>query len=121
MAQNNNKSDDGQRKGVMRVINAANCEYTGLQGEVDWRPFRKTGYFLVTQRALLGASLHVESLNGQFPTIGTIFPRKLFAGRSGVFKSGDQMAQHLDTAKTARKAERGALKTINELHKLINV
>lgn len=121
MAQNNNNSIDGERKAVLRVVDTANYEYTGLVGRTQWEPFKKKGYVLVTQRALLGASLHVESLNGQLPNEGTIIPKALLKGRSGVFKGGDQMAQHLDTAKTARKAERGALKTINELHKLINV
>ena len=115
MGKNNKQSIDGQRKAVLRIVDAANYEYTGLVRESEWTGFKKKGHILVTMRALEGATLHLEQLDGQLPGVGTIIPKALLKGRSGVFKGGDQMAQHLDTIKSNRKAERASVKTLNAL------
>lgn len=114
-ARNNKVVIDGQRKAALRSVDTANYEFTGLKRESEWRTFKQKGYVLVTLRALEGATLHLEQLNGQLPEVGQIIPKALFKGRSGVFKGGDQMAQHLDSIKVNAKNGRAAVKALNQI------
>ena len=106
---------DGERKALLRRV-ADGFRFEGLVPRSLWQDrAREKGVLIVTQRALLGASLHVQSLEGQFPPIGAVIPAALLKGRSGIEYSGDAMDAHLYTIKAQRSQERQALKTLTAL------
>ena len=106
---------DGERKALMRRV-ADGFRYEGLVTRSGWETRgREKGVLIVTQRALLGASLHVQSLEGQFPPIGAVIPAALLKGRSGIEYSGEAMDARLYSYKAQRSQEREALKTLTAL------
>jgi hypothetical protein len=108
---------DGERKALLRRVDAASFLFVGLVPRSVWESAKASpGIRIVTQRVLMGATLHVQSLAGQLPIAGeTIIPAALLKGRSGQYRSGRAMDAHLTAIATQRKAERAAFKVINSV------
>ena len=107
---------DGERKALVRAVSGG-LMFVGLLRRSEWesRP-RKAGELLVTQRALVGAALHIESLNGQFPIAGqTVIPRALLTGRSGVQHTGAAMDALLYSYRVQATEGREAIKALKAI------
>lgn len=110
---------DGERKALMRRIDAASIQFVQLLPRSSWQRITpEAGVSLVTMRCLMGASLHHEPLQRQFPVPGTVFPVALFSKRSGQKRSGKAMTRHLDSIKEQRSAERQYAKLLQECRKV---
>lgn len=104
---------DGERKALLVPSGAAHYSFSGLLRRSEWAAFKDADKgILVTMRALNGACLHIQSLNGQFPPIGTRIPRKLLENRSGQRTNGIAMDAMLGEYAATRKSEREALKAL---------
>lgn len=87
---------DGERKAVLVRVDIGNFRFEGLIPRSQWSKVKAMpGRALVTQRTLIGATLHMPQLEGQLPPVGLIIPVKLFKGRSGLFRTGKAMDSHL--------------------------
>lgn len=112
---------DGERKALLRRVDASTFLFVGLLRRSEWATVKaEPGVMLTTQRALMGATLHVESLKGQMPVAGqTRIPAALFAHRSGRARTGRQMDNHLTAIAAQRSAERQYARILQGAKKVI--
>lgn len=107
---------DGERKIIVRRVSPATMRFEGLVPRSVWEARKaEPGITIVTQRAFMGAMLHDQTLQGQYPSVGHIFPAALLSKRSGRTRSGKAMAAHLNRISTQRSAERAAWKAANKV------
>ena len=72
---------DGERKVIARRVDASAMRFEGLVPRSQWETrAAEAGVTIVTQRAFMGAMLHDQSLNGQYPAVGHIFPEERHHG-----------------------------------------
>lgn len=106
---------DGERK--YRVVKRKGlATIVGFHRKAEWSAMNSAE--LYTQREIHGITLHCEDLQGQLPQVGYTFPAKLLRSKG---RTGAAMSAKLEASANQRRLERSALKTINQLHKLINL
>ena len=100
---------DGERKVVLRRVDVGNFAFEGLVPRSKWSTMKaQVGVILMTQRAFLGATLHLPQLDGQFPAVGTVVPVALLKGRTQT-RTGKAMDLHLkDIAATSKEIKADA-------------
>jgi len=107
---------DGERKGVLTRVDVGTFRFEGLIPRSQWAALKaQPGRTLITQRALIGATLHLPELQGQLPAVGTIIPVALLKGRSGSFRTGKAMDQHLTDIAAVRKDLKADAKRYREI------
>jgi len=98
----------GERKAIVRRIDASHVMFVGLLDRTEWQTRKSVaGESILTLRAFL-ASTRAFTGNA-FPEVGFVFPSASMRNRSGIKRSGKAMATHLDTIKARAKAEHDAL------------
>jgi hypothetical protein len=110
---------DGERKALLRRISTTHWEFVGLRRISEWSKIKaEPGLALTTQLALLGACLHIQGLEDQFPPKGQLIPVELFNGRTLV-RSGRAMTAHMRTIDDGQAELRAKAKKFDEIKKTV--
>jgi hypothetical protein len=111
--------NDGERKPLLRRINPANWEFVRLMRISEWSKFKaQPDFALTTQLALLGACLHIQGLEDQFPPKGQLVPVELMKGRT-LLRSGRSMMAHMRTIDDGKVELRAKAKKFDEIKKTV--
>jgi hypothetical protein len=110
---------DGERKPLLRRVSTTHWEFVGLKRISEWSKIKATpGLALTTQLALMGACLHVQQLDGQYPQIGQLIPVELMKGRTLV-RSGRAMTAHMRVIDDGRAELLAKAKKFDEIKKTV--
>jgi hypothetical protein len=113
VSNNNTPAIDGERKFLLRLVDAATYQVVDMLPRSEWEHRKAApGEVIAVQRQVQSAGLHIDATKRRPVTIGDLIPKALLRT---TFRTGKALDARLTEYKTQRKAERAAFKTINSV------